>query len=88
MIPDALPTLVQCPTCARQAEETIAELRAHLHNTMVALYAMTERADDAEILCNWLALHLQGFCPSFVDDLLSEDERDLWDDVAPFGTDG
>lgn len=85
MIPDALPTLVQCPTCTRQAEEEIAELRAKLHNLQTTVDALAERCDDAETLCNWLALHLEAFDSDFVDSLLDEGERDLWDSVQPYG---
>ena len=76
-----------CRHCERRIGERASRLRAMVTGLQSTVDALTDALEDAEALCGALAWHLQTLYPDFVDDLMDDDERELWDAVQPFGPD-
>lgn len=78
---------MSCARCERQTQDMIDALKEHAERMEQIAEVLSEEHDNASLLCNWLAVKLQYLMPDFYDSLLDDEERELFDAVAPLGLD-
>ncbi len=78
---------MRCDRCERRDADLIQSLRDDIERLEQIVEVLGGEHDNASTLCNWLALRLQHLEPDFYDTLLDDEERELFDAVAPLGMD-
>lgn len=78
---------MRCERCERHDADIIEALKEDVERLEQIAEVLDEEHENALVLCNWLALHLGRLVPDFYDSLLDDEERELFDAVAPLGVD-